>query len=82
MSSLTLMSFQNYMSFFLMLNSEDCLKKAGNKTFDGRHWLPQYLFPTMKSVETSNCLVIQNSLKHCVQQKKETYTGLEQHESE
>ncbi len=39
--TLTLMSFQICMSFFLLLNTkQDILKNVGNQTFAGSHWLP------------------------------------------
>ncbi len=36
------MLFQIYISFFLLLNSEeDILKYVGNQTFAGPHWLTE-----------------------------------------
>jgi len=74
----------NLQEFFLLLNTEkDILKNVGNQTVDGSHWIPyrKKKIP-LKSMASVNCLVTNNlqNIFYCVQQKKETHTGLEQHE--
>jgi len=73
------MLFQTCMSFFLLLNTKEDILNY-NQTVDGLQW-KKILWKSMGSI---NCLVT-NGLQNiffCVQQKKETHTGLEQLEGE
>ncbi len=51
------------------------MNNAGNQTIDGPHWL-LFISLIWKSMGMNN--IFKNIF--CVQLKKETYTGLEQHE--
>ncbi len=59
-------------------------KTVNNQTVAGSHWRLDYGKKIhWKSMATSNCLVINNIQNlFCVQQKRETHTGLEQLEGE
>ncbi len=77
------MSFQTNMNFFSVLQTkDDILKNVGNQIVAGSHWLfivwNKILWNSMAAV---NCLVtnIVHNIFFCVQQKKETYTGLNKH---
>ncbi len=78
------MLFQTCMSFFLLLHTKRyILKNVGNQTVAGSHWLLQYgekYYESQWEPETY-CLathILQN-IFYCVQQKKQTHIGLEQH---
>jgi len=67
-------------NFFLVLNTkEDILKNVSNQTVDGPQWFPLYF-----NLWSINCLItdILQNIFFCVQQKKETHTGLKQLEGE